>query len=282
MKFIFNFLKGIVIFILVLVVILVLGRNIIIPMGAKIGVKAMTGLTLKMDKFNIGVLSTKVDIQGLKILNPAGYEDPVMLDLPRLYVDYNLKDMIGGTIHLNDVKFFLTELVIVKQADGSSNVDGIMKLAQKKSDKAEKKDEPVVAKDKKPLKIQLDLVEIKIGRFVSKSYSKAGKADVKEIKLNIDKRYEKQTVEAIAADLSKYVGTVLLQMTMNLGLGDLGNLVSGTIGSVGKLGTDALKTGVDVGKGAVDVGKGAVDEAANVLKGTADGVKNIIKLPFGK
>lgn len=282
MKIILKILKNIIILLLVLLVVLVLGRNIIIPVGAKVGLKAMTGLTLKMDKFRMGLFNTDLDIQGLKIYNPAGYEDLVMLDLPRFYVDYNLKDIIGGTIHLNDVKFFLTELVIVKRADGSSNVDGIMKLAAKKSDKTEAKKEPAVQKEKKPVKIQLDLVEIKIGRFVSKSYSTAGKADVKEIKLNIDKRYEKQSVEAIVADFSKYVGTVLLQMTMNLGLGDFGNLVSGTIGSVGKLGTDALKTGVDVGKGAVDAGKGAVDEAANVLKGTADGVKNIIKLPFGK
>lgn len=281
MKIILKILKSIVILLLVLLVVLVLGRNIIIPMGAKMGLKAMTGLTLKMDKFRIGLFSTDLDIQGLKIYNPAGYEDLVMLDLPRFYVDYNLKSIIGGTIHLNDVKFFLTELVIVKRADGSSNVDGIMKLAQKKSDKVEKK-EPVVAKEKKPLKIQLDLVEIKVGKFVSKSYGKSGKADVKEIKLNIDNRYEKQSVAVIASDLSKYIGKALLQMAMNLGLGDISNLVSGAIGSVGKLGTDALKTGVDVGKGAVDAGKGAVDEAANVLKGTADGVKNIIKLPFGK
>lgn len=283
MKIILKILKNIIILLLVLLVVLVLGRNIIIPVGAKVGLKAMTGLTLKMDKFRMGLFSTDLDVQGLKIYNPAGYEDLVMLDLPRFYVDYNLKDIIGGTIHLNDVKFFLTELVIVKRADGSSNVDGIMKLAAKKSDKTEAKKEPAVSpKEKKPLKIQLDLVEIKIGKFVSKAYSSQGKADVKEINLDIDNRYEKQSVAVIASDLSKYIGKALLQMAMNLGLGDISNLVSGAVGSVGKLGTDALKTGVDVGKGAVDAGKGAVDEATSVLKGTADGVKNIIKLPFGK
>jgi hypothetical protein len=281
MKILFKILKGVLIALLVLVIVVVLGRNFIIPAGAGIGMKAMTGLTLKMDKFYIGIFNTKLDIQGLKIYNPKGYEDPVMLDIPRIYVDYHLRDIIGGNIHLNDLKFFLTELVIVKQADGTSNVDGIMKLASKKSDTPAPVKKPAPAKEKKPVKIQLDLVEIKIGRFVTKSYTAKGTADVKEIKLNIDKRYEKQSVESIAADLSKYAGTVLLQMTMNIGLGDVGSLVTGTIGSVGKLGTDAAKTVTNVGKGAVDVGKGAVDEAANVLKGTADGVKNIIKLPFG-
>jgi hypothetical protein len=275
MGMLFKILKIIVILTLVLLVILVVGRNVIVPLCAKIGVKALTGLTLEMDKFNIGLLSTKLDIQGLKIYNPKGYEDPVMLDLSRIYVDYDLTDIIGGNIHLSDVKFFLNELVIVKRADGSSNFDGIMKLASKKSGKsASKKEAPASRKEKKAVKIQLDLVEIKVGKFISKSYASSGKADVKEIKLNIDKRYEKQSVAFIASDLSKYVGNVILQMTMNLGLNDVEDLVSGTIGSVGKLGTGAAQIGVDAGKE-------AVDQAANVLKGTADGVKNIIKLPFG-
>ena len=73
MKKALKILKIIGISLLVLVVVLVLGRNIIIPIGAKIGVKTMTGLTLRMDKFNIGLFSTNLDIQGLKILNPKGY-----------------------------------------------------------------------------------------------------------------------------------------------------------------------------------------------------------------
>lgn len=260
---------------LVLIVALVLGRNIVVPIGAKIGVKVMTGLTLKMDKFNIGLFSTTLDVQGLKIYNPKGYEDKVMLDLPRIYVDYDLTDIIGGKIHLNDVKFFLSELVIVKRADGSSNLDGIMKLASKKSDKPARKEAlKSDQKEKTAAEVQIDLLEIKIGKFVSKSYSESGKADVDTININIDKRYENKPIAVIVSDLSKHIGKIFLQMTMNLDLGNVSEALTGAINSVGKVGVDVATKGLDVGTG-------AIDEAGKALKGTTEGLKNLIKMPFG-
>lgn len=260
--------------VLVVLLVLILGRNTIVPAVAKPVLKAMTGLTLEMDKFEIGLLSTKLDIRGLKILNPKDYDDRVMVDLPRLYVDYDLSDMIGGTIHLTDVKFFLTEVMLVKRADGSSNLDGIMKLAQKKSEKPAAKAEPRAETGKAAPEIVLDLVEIKVGKFVSKSYNAAGKADVNEIKINIDKRYENKSVQAIAADLSQYTFKVLAQMTMNLNLGDMGKALTGTLTSVGDLGLDTAKK-------TLETGKDVVGNATNVLKDTTKGLSNMIKLPFG-
>lgn len=275
MKKIIKTLKIIGISLLVLVFALILGRNIIVPVGAKICVKAMTGLTLKMDKFSIGLFSTKLDIQGLKIYNPKGYEDKVMLDLPRIYVDYDLGDIIGGKIHLNDVKFFLNEFMLIKRADGSSNLDGIMKLVSEQSDKSQAQEATKVEPKKEAPEVQIDLFELKVGKFISKVYSESGKVDVDTISINIDKRYENKTIEEIASDLSKYVGTVLLQMALNLDLGNVSDVLKGIIDSVGKLGVDAVKMGVDVGMG-------AVGEAEKVLKNTTDGLKNIIKLPFGR
>ena len=263
------------ILILVLLAVVILGRNIMIPMIAKSVLKNMTGLTLEMEKFDVGLFSTKIDIQGLKILNPDGYEDRLMLDAPKIYVDYDLTDLLGGDIHINDLKFFLNEFVVVKRADGSSNLDGIMKLISKDSGKPAGKKPAAPEKEKaKTPDIRLDMVEIRIGKFVSKSYAKSGKADVKEIRIDIDKRYENKSIEVIAADLSQYIFKVLLQMAANLNLGDVGEALTGTIGSIGELGIGTAKKGLKAGK---DV----VDNAANVLKDTTKGLTDVIKLPFG-
>jgi len=274
MRMLIKALKILLTVVLVVLLVFILGRNIIVPAVARPVLKAMTGLTLEMEKFELGLLSTRLDIQGLKILNPKEYEDRVMVDLPRLYVDYDLSDIIGGTIHLTDVKFFLTEVMLVKRADGSSNLDGIMKLAEKKSEKPASKEEPGAEKKKAPPKIVLDLVEIKVGKFVSKTYNASGKADVNEIKINIDKRYEKKSVQAIMADLSQYTFKVLAQMTLNLGLGDISGMLTGTLGSVADLGLGTARKGLETGK---DV----VGNATNVLKDTTKGLSDLIKLPFG-
>ncbi|HRZ40663.1 MAG TPA: AsmA family protein, partial [Candidatus Omnitrophota bacterium] len=238
MKKFFKFLKFLGIVLLVLVVVFLVFRDIIVKTGAQVAVKAMTGLSLEVDKLHIGLLSTKLDIENLKIKNPDGFPDPLMVDLPKIYVDYALKDIIAGNIHLNDMKFFLTEVTIVKLADGRSNLDGIMKLASKKKAPAEKEAKPEPAKAKKPLKFQFDLVEIKVGKFVTKSYDQAGKASVDTFNVGFDKRYENVTdFTVISADIAKYTGKFLLQAAMNLDLGDASEAIKGSLNTLTNLGT---------------------------------------------
>jgi len=271
MKKFWKFLKITAMVVLVLVVVFAVFKDIIVKTGAQVAIKTMTGLSLEADKFHIGLFSTKIDIENLKIYNPKDFPDPLMVDLPKIYVDYALKDIIGGTIHLNDLKFFLTELTIVELSDGRSNLDGIMKLASKKKEPA--KTEP--AKEKKPLKVQFDLIELKVGKFVVKKYDQNSKPKVEEFNISFNRRYENVTdFKAISADITQYVGKVLLQAAMKVDLGDATEAIKGTLNTVTNLGTGTLNA-------ASDLGKGAVDKAGNILGETTDGLKNVIKLPFG-
>ncbi len=275
MKKLFKILKITGIVLLALIVVFVLFKDIIVKAGAQVAVKAMTGLSLEADKFHIGLFSTKIDIENLKIRNPKGFVDPLMVDVPKVYVDYALKDIIGGTIHLNDLKFFLTEVTIVELADGRSNLDGIMKLASKKKEPAKEPAKTEPAKEKKPLKVQFDLIELKVGKFVVKKYDQNGKPKVEEFNINFNRRYENVTdFKAISADITQYVGKVLLQAAMKVDLGDATEAIKGTLNTVTNLGTGTLNA-------ASDLGKGAVDKAGNILGETTGGLKNVIKLPFG-
>ncbi len=276
MKKLLKALKVVGIVLVVLIAVFLVFKDIIIKTGAQIAIKSMTGLSLEADTFHIGLFSTKIDIENLKIRNPKGFSDPLMVDIPKIYVDYALMDIIRGNIHLVDLKFFLTECTIVQLADGRSNLDGIMKLASAKKESAAEPAKPKPANEKKPLKFQLDLVEIKVGKFVVKKYDQNGKAKVEQFNVSFEKRYENVTdFTVISADITKYVGKVLLQAAMNVDLGDATNLIKGGLDTFTNLGSGALNT-------ASGLGKDVVGTAGNILGDTADGVKNIIKLPFGK
>ena len=117
---------GIILLVLfVIVLVLAFGKNIMIKTALTSGVKAITGLDLEIDKMNIGLLNTLVDIRGLKLLNPKGFKDNVMIEAPEIYVNYDLGGFFKGKAHFEELRFNLKELVVVRNEQGELNLDSL-------------------------------------------------------------------------------------------------------------------------------------------------------------
>ena len=76
--------------VLVVIIALFFGKNMIIKTSVTTGVKAMTGLKLSIRSMNVGVFKSLIGINELQLYNPSGFKDKLMMDLPEIYVDYNL------------------------------------------------------------------------------------------------------------------------------------------------------------------------------------------------
>ena len=109
--------------ILIVLVVLAFSKDMIIKTAVEKGVEVVTGLPLQMKGLTVGIIKTLVGIRDLKVLNPAGFKDRVMIDMPEIYVDYNLPDIIKGKIHLNDVRLNLKEFVVVKKKELKESLD---------------------------------------------------------------------------------------------------------------------------------------------------------------
>ena len=101
------------------------GKNMIIKTSVSAGVKAMTGLKLSIGSMNVGVFKSLIGINELHLHNPPGFGDELMIDLPEIYVDYNLSAFIAGKAHLEEVRLNLKEFMVVKNADGQLNLDSL-------------------------------------------------------------------------------------------------------------------------------------------------------------
>ena len=121
----------------VLAVVLVVGiaKNPIAKFSVEKAVEVVTGLKLSIGNLNIGILKTLVGINDLKLFNPSGYEDKVMLDMPEIYVDYDLPAILGGKIHLRTVRLNMSEFVVVKNAKGELNLDALNVVKEQKGEK---------------------------------------------------------------------------------------------------------------------------------------------------
>jgi len=248
----------------VLVILFVLSffKDMVVKVSVEKGVEMITGLKMGIRGFNIGLLKTAVRIKGLKIYNPGGYKERVMLDMPEIYVDYDLPAAFKGMIHLEDALLDMKELVVVKNEKGELNLNSLNVVKSKKSGKTEK------AAAGKEMNIRIDRLRLKIGKAVYKDYSRPGEPSIKEFNINTDETYENIDNPSVLVSLIivKALSNTSIAGMANFDLGSMKSNISGTLATAHK----------------------AAIQATEALKGTKETVgkasetlQNVFKNPFG-
>lgn len=252
-------LKKLLIGILAVLVILAVGKNAIAKAALSGGVKAMTGLPLRIDRMKVGlVTSSVVQVQGLKLYNPSGFQDKVMVDLPEVLIDYDLGSLLGGKMYLKKVRIDLNELVVVRNEKGELNLDALRVVQAKKGKTAG----PPPAQ--KP--IQIDVLELKVGKVVYKDYSGGGgKPSVQEFNVHLNERYTNITNMQVLASV------ILTKALMNTSIARLTNF------DLGALTGDAsavLKNATTLATGMVNQVTGTAQQTVNKA---GERLKNLIQ-----
>jgi hypothetical protein len=273
------------IFIPILIVVFVVGlvvatsKNTIARVSVEKGVEIVTGLRLKIEKMDVGIITTLVGINNLELFNPPQFEDKIMLDMPEVYVDYNLPEIIRGKIHLNEVRVEVKEFTVVKNTDGELNLNSIKVV------KKQKREEPTPKEKAEMPQIQIDVLRLKIGKVVYKDYSKGGKPQVQEFNIGLDEQYSdiNDPNEFVSLIVVKALSNTTIARLANFDLKDLQGTITDTLASSQKIvgGAQQILSGTT---GAV---AGTTDQVKSVLKETTEtaesAVKDIseaIKLPF--
>jgi hypothetical protein len=203
-----------------------------------------------------------------------------MFDMPEVYVHYDLPSIIGGKIHLREMRLNMSEFIVVKNEKGELNLDALNVV---KDQKKEAKPDPA-KKDEAP-EIQIDVLELEVGRVLYKDYSKGGKPSVQEFKLNLKERYTDIT------DPNKLVGLIVVKALANTTIARLANFdlkdLEGTIGdTLGKVQEMAgAVQGVAGGAGSTATqitqkAEGLAKETTQAVQKTAEDLQKVIQFPF--
>ena len=104
-----------------LLVALFFSRNFIARVSVEVGARKATGFPLKIGSVDVGLFSSKVDVRNLTLMNPPDYQEKMFVDMPELFVDYQLGSFFSGVPHINDMLINIKQLVVVKTASGESN-----------------------------------------------------------------------------------------------------------------------------------------------------------------
>lgn len=259
---------GMVIFILVVfIIILILAKNLIAKTAISAGVRALTGMRLSMKSMKVGVFKTRIEIKDLKLYNPKGFKDELMVDMPEIFVDYSLGSLLKGKAYFREIRLNLKEFIVVKNDFGELNLDSLKVVKEKK--------QPPQAKEKKKAEmpeLKIDELQLVIGKVIYKDYYKREKPSVRIYHVNINEKYKNIT------DPRSFVSLVVVKALMNTGIAalanfDIGPLMDGlkhSLKTAGKIAADSagkiVDTGIDVGKKVLGTASGAIDKTTNTIK----------------
>ncbi len=254
------------------------GKNLIVKTSVKAGVKAMTGLKLNIKSMNVGILNSLIGIDGLQLFNPPGFVDELMVDLPEVYVDYDLGAFIKRKVHLEEVRLNLKEFSVIKNEKGELNLDSLRVVEEEKEEKIEGEEEKEKEKTKMP-ELQIDVLELKIGKVIYKDYSKGTPPKSKEFNVNIDERYENITDPRafISLIIVKALKNTTIARLTNFNLGALQENVAGKLKETTQKVMETADKVIETGKD--DVEKKVKEAAKETIEKTTDTLKKI--LPFG-
>ena len=249
---------GIVLLVIVIILaILVFAKDMIIKSTLSAGVRAATGLKLQIKSMKVGLVTTLVDVKDLKLFNPPGFTDKVMVDIPEIYVDYDLGAFFKKKVHLETLRLDLKELVVVKNEKGELNLDSLKVVKETKEEKAPKEKKPKEEAEKKAPEIQIDDLHLKIGKVIYKDYSKGTPPKVREFNVNIDEKYQ---------DITDPNALVSLIVVKALAKTTIANLTNFDIGSLQDQATQALGEATEKLKGIGDIPGGVIEDTGETIK----------------
>ena len=230
--------KKVLVGIAIFLAVIFLGKDLIAKFAIETGVRVVTGLSLNIGSFRTDFSKTFVEIKNLKLLNPGGFHDRTMIDIPEFYVDYDLSDFFKGRVHLEELKLTLGEFVVVKNEKGALNLNFI-KHVQSGKESAKPVSEPA---GKAPA-FRIDRFQLIIGKVIYKDYTKGGAPAVREFNINLNESYQNITNPYFVTSeiLLKIMTKTALSSLANFDVTDLKSTVSDTLKLSEKLAAETLE-----------------------------------------
>lgn len=101
---------------------LILSRNWLGRLALEAVIQQRTGWKTSVGAVTLGLSDGSLRIQELQILNPTNFGGGLFLDLPELYLAYDVQAVATNVLRFREVRLHLAELQVVVDARGRTNV----------------------------------------------------------------------------------------------------------------------------------------------------------------
>ncbi len=137
----------------------------------------ITGLNLSIEELNLDILKNSLYLRGITLHNPEEFDQPALARIEELSIKYDLLGSLGGTAHLRRVKAEVSEINIVKNEKGNSNLSSFSPNQQSGEPAGENlavsvsAQKPETEKSSRRPKFLIDSLELSLDRVVFTDYA---------------------------------------------------------------------------------------------------------------
>lgn len=209
MKTLFTIIRTALVLIVLVIVIAVIARNALVVHIAPPVIQRTLGVPVSLSAARINLLQSSIGIEGVHAGNPQDFPPDTMLNMPELYLEYDLGAFLRDTIHLPSVRLHIDTVTVV-QKDGKVN---LLALIPPPGEPEEKPDKPRTKRD-----LQIDHLALKIDTIILKDYSMGDEPSVHTIRLAMNEEFENITNPSV-------IGTIIAtRVLMNSTIASIVNI----------------------------------------------------------
>lgn len=271
---------GVLLAVLVVAAVVVfLSLNHLVKAGVDYGASYALGVPASLDSANISVFGGRVELKGMQISNPEGYDKPYFFTMGECVTEVSIKSLMGETVEvpllsLSDITMSL------QKKEGKANYQVILDNLAKLQGTAE---EPAPAEEtpgkkfivrKLVLKnITVDVDMMPVGGAITRQQVQIPQIELENIGTAGDKG-------VMLADLSGVVTKAIMAAVVQKGLslpGDITKELAGGLDKLGGVGEFGVKVVGEVGTTVLDVGKQVGETAGKAVEGAGKAIGDVGK-----
>lgn len=179
--------KIVTIIVIIIITLFILGlvKDKIIKTIVTVAIEKTVGAKTTIGGFSLSLITHTAEIKNLKIYNPPDFPKGLLLNLAYAKVDLDVSALSKNELHLRELTVELRELGLVKNKEGVLNIDALKVSKERKPEE--------ISAEKKEMAMRIDILNLDIGKIVSKDYSVSGEPLVKVYDINIKKTYKNIT-----------------------------------------------------------------------------------------
>ncbi|MCR4338010.1 MAG: hypothetical protein NUV91_09435 [Candidatus Omnitrophica bacterium] len=251
---------GFVFILFLLAVGIVVFRDPFLKFFIRQAVRTATGVPLHIESLKTDLKNSSILIQGLTLMNSPAYPSGEMIRVPEVYVDYEFPTSSQKGLHFKELRLDVSEIVVIRNREGEINLNHLKpKMIRDREKQAAAEHTP-----RRNLVMAIDLLDLKVDRVILKDDRSRSEPTIREFDVRIHERFE--NVSSLQDVLRLVIFKALSKTTIN----DLIDFDLEVWAVAGVLGT------------ARKITEGTVGVAADILKNTTQGIKDVIAAPFGQ
>jgi hypothetical protein len=122
MRKLFKWTFRIVLLLIVLVVLAAVFRNHIIKFITEWQLREETGMHASIGKIQVGIRSPFIKIENLRLKNTREFGGATFINIPEIYLEYDRDALVAGKFHATVARFNMSDVNIVRNLAGQTNV----------------------------------------------------------------------------------------------------------------------------------------------------------------